>query len=346
MLNTASLNMQSSGIRYTGFNGWTSLVNRLSNGNRFIAWNLHFYLATLIVTLAFLFIDTRIVTGQLVWMKPLKFAISILIYTLTMLWMVSFVDTQNRLKRWLVNMLITGTVIGFLVEMGGIWIQAFRGVRSHFNIGTTFDMTIFSLMGTFVVVIWAMNLVAALLLLFERLPNKAFAWSLRWALVLTFIGAGIAWLMTAPTVTQQQEIAQALEGGPMPTLVGAHSVGVEDGGAGMPITGWSTEGGDLRIPHFVGLHALQIIPLMGILIQRRYGQRNRKNRKLSENRQTALVWIGSLGYLGLTGILTWQALRGQPLIAPDALTLGSLGLLISAVALAWWLVSRQRVGIE
>ena len=42
--------------------------------------------------------------------------------------------------------------------------------------------------------------------------------------------------------------------------------------------------------------------------------------------------MAGAGYAGLTVLLTWQALRGQPLIRPDAVTLTALGLLIVAGA--------------
>jgi hypothetical protein len=88
------------------------------------------------------------------------------------------------------------------------------------------------------------------------------------------------------------------------------------------------EGGDIRPAHFVGLHALQIIPLLGIFVNCRYGKR------LSDGRRTALVAIGGLGYLGFVLLLLWQALRAQPLIAPDGLTLMGLAGLIAVVSLA------------
>ncbi|MBO0793244.1 MAG: hypothetical protein J2P36_20160, partial [Ktedonobacteraceae bacterium] len=100
-----------------------------------------------------------------------------------------------------------------------------------------------------------------------------------------------------------------------------------DGGPGLPFVGWSTEGGDLRIPHFVGLHALQVLPLFWWLFLRR-------SRLLRDGHRVALVWTISVGYLGVVGLLTWQALRAQPLIAPDAYTLNAFAILISAVVLA------------
>jgi len=129
----------------------------------------------------------------------------------------------------------------------------------------------------------------------------------------------------------QEQIASWEQGAPV-TLIGAHSVGVPDGGPGLPVTGWSTEGGDLRIPHFVGLHALQVIPLAGGGISRR--------RRLTPGQRLGLVWTVSLAYLGLVVLLTWQASREQPLLAPDALTLGAFaGLAAAALVAAAWILS-------
>jgi hypothetical protein len=84
----------------------------------------------------------------------------------------------------------------------------------------------------------------------------------------------------------------------------------------------------VRPAHFVGLHALQLIPLLGIFVNRRFSKR------LSDGRRTALVAIGGLGYLGLVLLLLWQAQRAQPLIAPDVLTVTMLTGLAGAVLLA------------
>lgn len=297
---------------------------RIAQSNRFLVGNALIASGLFLVTLLLLPLDSREVTGALVWLKPMKFAISTILYCLTLAWMLTYVQGRRRL----VSLIAIVTAIALFVELAIISLQAARGVRSHFNIGTELDAALFSIMGGFVILIWIMNLLAAWLLLRQRLPDAAFAWSLRLGLLITAVGAGTGYLMVRPTPAQ----VAAMEAGESPTFVGAHTVGVPDGGAGLPVTGWSTEGGDLRVAHFAGLHALQLLPLLGLFVGRSFAH------TLSMRRRTLLVWTGGLGYLGLVLLLVWQALRGQPLLAPDATTLTALGALVATVGLVTGLV--------
>jgi hypothetical protein len=191
--------------------------------------------------------------------------------------------------------------------------QAARGTTSHFNVSTRFDMIMFSAMGVFIVAIWIMNLTVAILLLKQRLPDPVLAWSLRLGVIISLVGMSVGFLMTNPSNRPVTTVAN----GRTIVSAGAHSVGVADGGRGLPITGWSTEGGDLRVAHFVGIHALQVLPLVGWLVRRRRHVQNGR-------RQVALIVTAGFGYLGLTLLLVWQALRGQSLIAPDSATISAL----------------------
>jgi hypothetical protein len=155
------------------------------------------------------------------------------------------------------------------------------------------------------------------------MDDPGFAWSLRLGLVIALVGMAIAFLMPQPTPGQRA----ALSAGAAPTVLGAHSVGVPDGGPGLPIVGWSVLGGDLRVPHFVGLHALQVLPLLGWLLLARVPALRAPHRLL-------LVSTAGVAYLGLVGLLTWQALRGQSLIAPDATTLAALAALLGLTLFA------------
>ena len=112
------------------------------------------------------------------------------------------------------------------------------------------------------------------------------------------------------------------------TTAGAHSVGVPDGGPGLPLVGWSTVGGDLRVAHFVGLHGMQIIPLLGLWLAS-----PAMRRRYAAGQRLALVWTGGVAYVAMTLILMWQALRGQSVIAPDALTLAAFGAVLAVAAI-------------
>jgi hypothetical protein len=94
----------------------------------------------------------------------------------------------------------------------------------------------------------------------------------------------------------------------------------------LPVVGWSTQGGDLRVAHFVGLHGLQILPLVALALVR-FGPA-----WLPMRDRSRLVGVAAAFWIVLILLLSWQALRGQSLIAPDALTLLTLGLLMATTA--------------
>jgi hypothetical protein len=93
------------------------------------------------------------------------------------------------------------------------------------------------------------------------------------------------------------------------------------------LLGWDTTGGDLRIPHFIGLHALQVLPLLALALTLLPA-----TARLAEQARVRLVLIGAAGYAGLFALTLWQALRGQPLTAPDLWTIAAGTGLIVLVA--------------
>lgn len=289
--------------------------------------------ASIFALLVGLAVDPRVVTGAPVWLKPLKFAISLAIYSFTFVWLLSFIQGHPRLVRLAANV----TALASGAEMAIIVGQAARGTTSHFNFATPLDSALFETMAGFIVALWLMSLLAAILLLRQRFTDPTWAWSLRLGVVLAFIGMGLAFLMTSgPTAAQQA----ALTAGQPLTIMGAHSVGVADGGPGLPIVGWSTVGGDLRIGHFVGLHAMQVLPVLGWVLARR------RMAWLSVRSRVTLVWTAGSAYLSLMLLLTWQALRGQSVIAPDVLTLGVLAAIvgISGAVIGVILLQNRRNG--
>jgi hypothetical protein len=284
-------------------------------------------IAVLALTALGLIIDPRIVTGAPVWLKPAKFAASIAIYTFTLAWMFTFLAAWPRTRR------VVGwtTALTMVVEMAIIGGQALRGTSSHFNASTPLDMALFSIMGLAIVVQTISTVAIAVALWRSHFPDQALGWSLRLGMTITIIGAFTGGLMAAPTARQ----LDAARAGERMTVSGAHTVGAPDGGPGLPGTGWSTEHGDLRVPHFLGLHALQAMPLVAFVIGRR---------RLAETTRVRLTQIAAASYVGLFGILLAQALRGQSVLAPDVITIAILGVwAVASLAAARATVSSLKV---
>jgi hypothetical protein len=279
-------------------------------------------LVTAVVAVGGLLFDDRVVTGEPIWLKPFKFAVSLAVYSLTWAWLLSRQSRRSRVLWW------SGTAVSVLLtlEMAIIVGQVVRGRASHFNAATPLDSTLYNLMGATITIAWVLGMLQGLLLLRDRTPDRALVWAVRLGILIGSVGIGLAFLMLEPTGDQ----LQAMQHGGAADRVGAHSVGVVDGGPGMPLTGWSTTGGDLRIPHFVGIHALQALPLLAMLLT----VAARRVPRLADARvRVHLVLVAAGAYAAFTGLVTWQALRGQSLVDPDLWTLGAFGVLVVATGL-------------
>lgn len=258
-------------------------------------------------------LDDRTLVGQPIWTKPLKFALSFAVYALTLAWMTSLLGRWRRVGWWAGTVL----VVASLAEMVIITAQVLRGRQSHFNIATDLDAALFNAMGALVAVIYVSTLVIGVVLLRNPSSDPAATWAVRLGVLIAVAGLSVGFLMLGQTPDQ----AAAAAAGAQPTLAGAHSVGVADGGAGLPLLGWSTTGGDLRVGHFLGMHALQALPLLAMAL------RTPRGRALGDPTRLRIVLVAAMAYAGLVAITVWQALRGQPLLAPDLATLAALAAL-------------------
>jgi hypothetical protein len=266
--------------------------------------------------------------GQPIWAKTTKFLISTALYGASMLWMLE--QIRERAPR-AVKIISNGVGVMLSFEMVMIIVQAFRGRAVHFNYATPLDLAIW--MGvTFGILTFSFfALGATIVMLFQKLPSPTLTWSLRLALIVTAIGMLQGLLMTSPNSLQLEQ----LMAGKQLDFIGGHTVNaIRDGGPGVAFLGWSTNHGDLRVGHFVGLHAMQIVPILGVLLMRR------RERWLLEGHRIGLVLIGAFSYLSLIGLSTWQALRDQSVIAPDATTitafigLAAIAILSSLIVIA------------
>ncbi|WP_103340995.1 hypothetical protein [Amycolatopsis sp. CA-126428] len=275
-----------------------------------------------VLCVAAVLLDQRTLAGAPIWAKPFKFAVSGALYFATWSWLVSLLPRFRRTASWLTNLL----VLIFAAEYVLLVFQAARGHASHFNNATPQDALIYDVMGKMIMGLWAATLVLTVLVMFTKVPDRASFWAVRTGAALSLAGISLGVLMTSPTARQ---LAQWKAGGTR-DIVGAHTVGLADGGPGLPILGWSTAAGDLRIPHFAGMHALQALPLLAIAL---LALASRFPRLRDDVVRARLVLVGAAGYAGLLALLTWQALRAQSIVHPDATTLGAFALLVAAVGL-------------
>jgi len=292
-------------------------------------------LALLALFVVGLWTDPRSIDGDPAWLKPTKFALSIAVYSFTLLWLLGHVEQSTPWRRRLVRASGWVVVVTFALEWVGILTQVLRGTTSHFNVATPLDIAVWSLMGSAIGVLFFANVVVVALLLTQRFADPALGAALRYGVLISLVGMAQAALMTTPTA---QQLAGWRTGTPI-TIVGAHSVGAPDGtGTGLPVVGWRSDVGDLRVGHFVGLHALQVLPLVWAWLRLRP--------QLDPRSRARLVGVAAAGYLGLTLLVTWQALRAQPLLQPDALTLAALAALVAATALgALWAARRTQARV-
>jgi len=316
MLTVATLQ----GFPMTPLTSVQTTLRRLWETDRTLTAAALLMVAALGAFLAGVVVDPRVVTGAPVWLKPAKFAASTAIYMFTLAWVFTYLAGWPRVRR----VVGKASVFVFVAEVAVIALQAWRGTTSHFNFSTPIDAAIFSFMGAAIVIQTILSVLVAVALWRQPFRDQALAWALRLGMVITIAGASTGGLMTRPTEAQLARVAAT---GEMP-IIGAHTVGGPDGGPGLPGTGWSLEHGDLRVPHFLGLHALQVVPFVTLLL-RRLG--------VNDARRARVARIAGVSYAGLFVLLLWQALRGQPLLSPDPLMLVGFASWATAtvVALTW-----------
>ncbi len=212
-------------------------------GNRGLAWGVWWNVGLLVLSLAAMTFDRRSILGLNPWVKPVKFDVSVIVFLVTIaVLLMPLGEEWARTKVWLG----WGFGVAMIVEDTIIALQSARGVPSHMNFTTPLNAGLFAVMGVFIAVNTA--LAAWLLVVWCRadagLP-PAVVWGIRLGLLML--------------------LAASVEGVRM-VGHGAHTVGADDGGPGLPFVNWSTRFGDLRVAHFFALHALQIFPLAGMAL--------------------------------------------------------------------------------
>jgi hypothetical protein len=223
--------------------------------------------------------NTKVVLGINSVIKPMKFALSIWVFSWTMALILYYVHDVRKVENY-----SWAAVVAFGFEQLAITSQALRGELSHFNKTTPYNSILYSLMGVFIVVITLWT--AYMTYVFMRQKT----YMLRPATVLS-IKIGLIYC-----------VVFSLFGGYFSGLEG-HTVGAKDGGNGLWFLNWSKMFGDLRVAHFFGIHSLQIIPLFGVLAEKI---------SLDSSLSVQVVWLFSFSYLSYVLFTMVQGLMGLP----------------------------------
>lgn len=236
----------------------------------------YFGLACLVLSIFFLILaktTTTQVYGVNAWYKPFKFAFSTLTFAWAMAWYCYYLSNFNiKFFNWSIIVLL-----GF--EIAYIALQAGRGQLSHYNLSTPVYSVLFSMMALAASAVTIYTAYVGYLFFsnsFPELPTY-YVWAIRLSIVLFVIFS--------------------FEGFAMGSRL-SHTVGALNDNSNLFILGWSKTFGDLRVAHFIGMHALQVLPVLSFYVL--------KNTKL-----TIAVAI----LYGLLALLTLvQALKGKPLL--------------------------------
>lgn len=192
--------------------------------------------------------ETRTFNGINVWIKPLKFMSSAAIFLITLALFMPFLDRSQR-ERPAVRNAIWVISVFLMLEILYITFRASRAEASHFNRETALNIALYAWMGVTILIATVLSGWIGWLILRSR--NAIARPDLRYAIGIgLLVGTALGSLTAAYMGTQSDH------------WVG----GVRTDAGGSFFFGWSRTGGDLRVAHFIGLHAMQGIPLIGWLV--------------------------------------------------------------------------------
>jgi hypothetical protein len=243
------------------------------------------FAALLPVTLCISAFDQRLIGGEGVWLKPIKFQIALAVHFATLAAIAGLLDRRHQTSS-ILFWVAAASVGSAVFEIVYIMAQAARQEASHFNLTSRAYQIMYGLMAIGAVAITGAAAVLGALVWFDSETRLGLA--TRTAIALGLIGGTILTLVIA------LRLGGALN----------HHVGTEPPGAArFPFTGWSMSVGDLRVPHFFATHMMQAIPAAGLVADRVF----------SSQAAVIVVWLAAAAWTALTLRLFCQALAGIPL---------------------------------
>jgi hypothetical protein len=180
-------------------------------------------------------VDPRELRGASVWIKPMKFALSIAVLAWTTAYFMSHVHASRQRGLATVRWIVIGAGT---FELAYIAAKAALGEGSHYNVGDAFHRTLYTLMGIGAVMLTGSQALLAWLVARHAVPGLHSAYRLA-----VVVGLSFAFVLGTAS------------GVPLSAIQPPNA-------SALPIVGWHLLG-DLRPAHFVGLHAEQALPLLG-----------------------------------------------------------------------------------
>lgn len=226
--------------------------------------------------------DLRTFDDVDVWAKPTKFVFSVAVFALTTAWFFGYVRPDRR-KAPSLRAVVAVIIAAGSFEIIYISWQAGHGLASHFNKSSAFYEIMYALMG-----LGAVSLVAATLPLAWEIARRPAP-----GLNPHYVAAVVIGLVMCCVFGGGFGIYMAQQPGHAVGLIGGHA----------PFFGWNRAGGDLRIAHFLGIHAQQAIPILGLSIG-----------ALTPQLRWPTLIGGSVAYAALAVALFSEAIKGHPLL--------------------------------
>jgi hypothetical protein len=227
-------------------------------------------------------LDPRLFNGIDVWIKPIKFAVAIFLYMLTLAFFTGWVGEKER-RKWWFNAAVRIVAAAALFEIGYIAFQASLAEASHYNRTDALHYALYAVMGIGATLMVAFS--GLLGILIQRNRALGVAPAIRDSAVIGLVLTFVLTMIVAGTLSAS----------------GSHWIGgVHSDAGGMTLTGWSRDGGDLRVAHLFATHAMHFIPVFGVASVYIFGSGSRRP-----------VWLFSAAYTGFVAFLYFQALAGQ-----------------------------------
>ena len=178
-----------------------------------------------------LFDDTQVL-GKNAWLYPVKYYFSIGIFIWSMGWYLYYLN--NVLQR---NTLIWVFLLTTLIQTSVVLLQSSRGVSSFYNLNTPFDKLVYGIQTVSQIVFILLMGVTTYFFYFQKKNSKSqhFTWGIRMGMIIFLIGLFIG-------------VYMMLVHGNNESFLGSNIL--------------NKKHGNLKIPFFLGIHGLQIVPFL------------------------------------------------------------------------------------